>query len=98
MLETSITSTNRNMTVYTIQCSFATAGVLSLVRTRNGVSTTEKFFNGESLVANALYAFTFVTTTDDIIGSESKNEIINFKYSVNATCNSLIVVSHGGIY
>jgi len=86
------------MTVYTVQCSFATTGVLSLVRTRNGVSTTEKFFSGEDLIANALYAFTFVTTTDDITGSESKNETINFRYSVNATCNSLIVVSHGGIY
>ena len=57
------------------------SGVLSIVRTRNSISTVEKLNSGNALGASSLYSFTF-----PVLGDET----INFRYSVADTIKYLM--------
>lgn len=76
---------------YTIEISFANAGVLSMdIRdptTSEIVSTT--MYEGDTLTDNALYIFTVAIT---------EPYQINFKYSVDSTVKYALLTSHGGVY
>jgi hypothetical protein len=69
--------------IFRIYCCFSASGVLSVRRTKAGVTVSEQLNSGTALIANAAYAF------DIIVGVD---ETINLQYSVNATCLCLEVI------
>ena len=73
--------------VFRIYACFAASGVLTVRRTKDGVTVSEQLNSGTALTANAAYLF-------DIIVDEG--ETINLRYSVNATCLKLSVVEVSG--
>jgi len=76
-------SPTNSPTTFRIYACFDASGVLSVVRTKDGVTVTEQLNDGSALVANGAYMF------DIIVES---GETINFQYSVNATAIVLKVV------
>jgi len=83
---TPLSPTNSPATFRIYICS-DTAGVLTVRRTRNGVTVSEQLNSGVNLTANAAYIF-------DIILQEG--ETINLRYSVGATILYLIVLEVAG--
>ena len=73
--------------IFRVYACFDASGVLSVRRTKDGVTVSEQLNAGSALVANAAYLF-------DIIVDEG--ETINLRYSVNATCLKLSVVEISG--
>ncbi|MHC1628914.1 MAG: hypothetical protein ACXQTI_08805 [Candidatus Nezhaarchaeales archaeon] len=76
----------RTPAIFRIYCCFNASGVLSVKRTKNGVTVTESLNGGNSLNANSAYAF-------DIIVDEG--ESINLQYSVSCTCLKLSIIELG---
>lgn len=74
-------------TYFRIYATFAATGILTVRRTKSGVTVSEELNSGANLVANSAYVF-------DIIVDE--NESINLRYSVNSTALKLIVSEIAG--
>ena len=74
-------------TLFRIYACFSAAGVLSVKRTRGGVTVTEKLNEGSNLSANAAYGFDIVVKS---------GETINLQYSATATALELSVSEIGG--
>lgn len=68
--------------VLRIYASFSASGILSVIRTVNGVSVTEQLNAGNALTANAAYLFDI--TLD-------YGETVNLQYSVAATALKVAV-------
>lgn len=68
--------------VLRIYASFSASGILSVIRTVNGVSVTEQLNNGAALAANSAYGFEI---------SIDYGETINLQYSVSATALKVAV-------
>jgi len=75
-------------TTFRIYACFNASGVLSIVRTKGGVTVTEQLNSGNALTANAAYVF------DVLVES---GETINLQYSVAATALVLKVVEVPGV-
>jgi len=74
--------------IFRIYACFDAPGVLSVVRTRGGATTTEALNGGDPLVAGAAYVF-------DVIVDEG--ESVNLRYSADATALKLSVVEIGAM-
>jgi len=83
---TPLSPTNSPAT-FRIYVCFDTAGVLTVRRTRNGVTVSEQLNSGIALTANAAYIF-------DIIVQEG--DTINLRHSAGATILYLIVLEVAG--
>jgi hypothetical protein len=68
--------------LFRVAAGFDTAGVLSVTITRGGNTQVQQFNHGVVLVANCLYMF------DHLVHS---GDTINYRYSVNATLQTLRV-------
>ena len=68
--------------IFRVQVAFDTAGVFSVVKTRNGTTWSEQLNSGNNLNANCVYIFDIMVN----------GETINFQYSVNATLLELKVI------
>jgi hypothetical protein len=69
-------SPTNNPTTFRIYACFDTSGILTVRRTKAGITVSEQLNDGSALVANGAYMF------DIIVES---GETINFQYSVDAT-------------
>jgi hypothetical protein len=74
-------------TTFRIYACFNASGVLSIVRTKGGVTVTEQLNSGSALNANCAYAFDVIV---------EGGETINLRYSVAATALVLKVVEVPG--
>ena len=74
-------------TTFRIYATFDVAGVLSIRRTKSGVTVTEQLNAGVTLAANAAYIFDIFVEYD---------ESINIRYSVDANCIVLKVLEVQG--
>lgn len=75
-------------TAFRIYACFDASGVLTVRRTKGGVTVSEQLNSGNALNANAAYAF------DIIVES---GETINLQYSVDATALVLKVLEVWGV-
>jgi len=76
-------SPTRSPCIFRIYVCFNASGVLSVVRTKGGVSVIEQLNSGLALTANAAYVFDILVDAD---------ESINLQYSVDATALKISVV------
>lgn len=76
-----------SITLFRIYACFSVAGVLSVKRTKSGVTVTEKLNNTNQLTADASYSFDIVVES---------GETINLQYSATATARKLSVTELGG--
>lgn len=74
-------------TYFRIYAAFDAAGVLTIRRTKAGVTVSEKLNSGANLNADSAYGF-------DVLMHE--NETVNLQYSVNATALVLSINEIGG--
>jgi hypothetical protein len=75
-------SPTNSPTTFRIYACFDTGGVLTVRRTKAGVTVSEQLNSGNTLVANAAYMFDIMVES---------GETINLQYSVNATALKLAV-------
>ena len=75
-------------TTFRIYACLDTAGVLTVRRTRGGVTVSEQLNAGVNLAANAAYMFDILVEGD---------ETINLQYSVNAVAISIKVFEVPGV-
>ena len=80
---TSDLSPTNSPTTFRIYACFNTSGILTVRRTKSGMTVSEQLNDGSALAANGVYMF------DIIVES---GETINFQYSVNATATALKVL------
>ena len=80
-------SPSYSITLFRIYACFSAAGVLSVKRTKRGVTVTEKLKEGGNLGADCAYSF------DIIVES---GETINLQYSAAATALKLTISEIGG--
>jgi len=76
-------SPTRNPATFRIYACFSVGGVLTVRRTRGGVTVSEQLNAGAALAANSAYMFDIIVEAGDTI---------NIRYSVNATCICLKVI------
>jgi hypothetical protein len=76
-------SPTNSPTTFRIYACFDTSGILTVRRTKGGITVSEQLNGGNALVTNGAYMF------DIIVES---GETINFQYSVNATAIVLKVI------
>ncbi|MEM3845921.1 MAG: hypothetical protein QXU98_09490 [Candidatus Parvarchaeota archaeon] len=69
-------------TTLKIYASISASGILSVIRTKNGVSITEQLNNGGALAANSAYAFEIYVDS---------GESINLQYSVAGTALKIAI-------
>jgi len=73
--------------IFRVYCCFSASGVLTVRRTRGGVTVSEQLNGGAALTANAAYMF------DVLVDS---GETVNLQYSVGATALKLSVMEVSG--
>jgi len=83
-------SPTRNPATFRIYACFSVGGVLTVRRTRGGVTVSEQLNSGTALAANSAYMFDIIV---EII--VEAGDTINIQYSVNATCICLKIVEIG---
>jgi len=80
-------SPSYSVTLFRIYACFSAAGVLSVKRTKSGVTVTEKLNEDSNLSANSAYSFDIVVKS---------GETINLQYSATVTALELSVSEIGG--
>jgi len=80
-------SPSYSVTLFRIYACFSAAGVLSVKRTKSGVTVTEKLNSANQLTTDASYSFDIVVES---------GETINLQYDATATARKLSVAELGG--